>query len=433
MLRTQRMIAGVAVVGLGLSLAACSAGGGEEPSDGGPATINVILNGNAIGTNLAEMVDEFNETNESGITVTTEVLAEQQMRDKQQLNLQSRSNAMDVYMTLPSREGPLFEDSGYYEPLDEYFASASESFAADDFGSASIGSMYVNDTLVAIPMNVEGPVMYYRTDLFEQAGVEVPETVEELMEVAATLEGTSDGSWVPVTLRGQADALAYTFGAFFHADGLEWTTDGVPNFDDPRAVTAIDQYATLARDFGPDGVINYSFNESTNLFAAGGAAIELESSNLLPTIVNPDTSTVIDVTGVAPMPGGEGAILSWGLAISPFSEHKDAAWEFVEWATSPEVQLEMAKLGIAPPRDSIFEDPEYQATLDTPLLQQWRDTLLFVLSNGNPEVGPVGFQAPAMRKVIGDGVGSVILGQATAEEAANAIQEQLNPLLADQQ
>lgn len=426
----RRAVGVVAALGLALGLTACDSSGGD---DDGSITLNVLLNNNAIGSGLNQLIDDFNSSNTSGITVVPEVLAEQQMRDKEQLNLQSRSSEMDVYMTLPSREGPLFLDSGYYEPLDEWFAGADAAYEVDGFGPSAINSMRIEDTLVAIPMNVEGPVMYYRTDLLEDAGVEVPSSVEDLMTAAEALDATSDGSWVPITLRGQADALAFDFGAFFHAQGLTWATDGMPNFDDPAAAVAIDQYAILARDYGPEGVINYSFNESTNLYASGGAAIELESSNLLSSIIDPNTSTVIEDTGVAPMPGGEGAILSWGLAMSPFSENKDAAWEFIEWATSPEVQLEMALLGVAPPRDAVFDDPEYQESLDTPLLQQWRDTVLFILENGNPEVGPVGFQAPAMRKVIGDGVGSVILGQATAEEAAAAIQEQLIPMLADQQ
>src|SRR5699024_1001105 len=152
----------------------------------------------------------------------------------------------------------------------------------------------------------------------------------------------------PITLRGAAPAIAFDFGPFFHGEGLEWTNDdGTANFDQPGAVEAIDKYATLVRDFGPNGVINYSFTESSNLFAQGKVAMELESSNELNSVFDPEKSTVSDSVGVAKMPAGsvEAAptALSWGVTMSPFSENKDAAWEFLQWATSPETQLELTK------------------------------------------------------------------------------------------
>jgi len=426
----KRIVGGIAAAGIVISLAACSSdSGGDSSGDGGPVTLNVLLNGNAIGTNIEAMTDAF-EDSHPDITVNVQVLAEQQMRDKEQLNLQSRSNAMDVYMTLPSREGPLFQASGYYEPLDDYAAGAEDGFL-DGFSTIAIDGMKVDGATVAMPMNVEGPIMYYRTDLFEEAGIEVPESIDDLLSAAEALESSSDGSYVPITLRGQADALAYDFGAFFHAEGLDWVTDGEPNFTDPKAIEAIDQYATLASEYGPEGVINYSFNESTNLFASGGAAIELESSNLLPTIIAPETSSVIDTTGIATMPGGAPSILSWGLAMSPFSENKDASWEYIEWATNYDTQLETALLGIAPPRDALYEDETYTASLDTPLKQQWSEALQYLLTDGETEIGPVSQQAPEIRKIIGDGVGTVILGTATAEEAAQSIQDQISPLITE--
>lgn len=430
-----------------LALAGCgnpsdAVSGADAPSAGGasgagPAgaggSVTLVLGNHPWQRGIEPLIPEFEA--ESGIDVDVETFAEQQARDRIQLNLQSKSDAMDVYMTLPSREGPLFTSSGYYEPLDEYLAAAPAEYEADDFSPGAMAGMAVEDTTVAVPVNVEGPVLYYRTDLFEEWGLEPPTTVDDLLSTAAAIK-EQDTDVVPITLRGAAAPLPFTFGPFFHGEGLEWTDeDGTPNFDEPGAVQAIQDYATLARDFGPPGVINYSFTESSTLFAQGKAAMELESSNELNSLVDPEASTVADSVGVVPVPAGSEAaaptVLSWGIAMSPFSSDKDAAWEFMQWATSPETQLALTEADIAPPRAGVAADPAYTDTLSSETQRQWADAVADLQENGSSEVGPVGSNAPAMRQVVGDGVGKVILGAATAEEAAAEIQAGLGPLLAD--
>ncbi|OLS98892.1 hypothetical protein BJF90_40480 [Pseudonocardia sp. CNS-004] len=409
-----------------LALPAC--GNPTDAASGGGESITLVMSNHPWQRGIEPLIDRFEQ--ESGITVNVQTFAEQQTRDKIQLNLQSRSAAMDVYMTLPSREGPLFASSGYYEPLDDRLVHAPAEYRSGDFSRGAIEGMKVGGMTYALPVNVEGPVLYYRTDLFEQWGLTPPTTVDELLATAAAVKSrTADVT--PITLRGSAAALPFTFGPFLHATGLEWTNDqGVPTFDDPRAAQAIDRYATLAREFGPPGVINYSFTESSTLFAQGKVAMELESSNELNSLVDPGSSTVVDHVGVVPVPGSAPTVLSWGIAMSPFSEHKDAAWAFMQWATSPEIQLELTKADIAPPRTGVAADPAYTQSLDTPTRQQWSAAVADLQDNGNVEVGPVGANAPAMRQTIGDAVGKVILGEAAPDAAAAEIQSGLVSQLA---
>ncbi|MBK0419408.1 sugar ABC transporter substrate-binding protein [Leucobacter sp. CSA1] len=437
MMRTSRKAGagGVAAALAGLlALTACGSPGGGSGGGAESGTVNVVLSNHPWQRGIEPLVADFEE--ETGIKVNVQTFAEQQARDRILLNLQSKSDATDVYMTLPSREGPQFSNAGYYEPLDEYLDGAPSEYAADDFSPSAIAGMQsVDEETIAVPLNIEGPVLFYRTDVFEDLGIEVPTTIEEVIEAAEKIEAA--GEITPITLRGAAAAVAFDFGPFLHGEGVEWTKpDGTANFDDPGAVKAIDEYATLAREYGPDGVINYSFTESSNLFAQGQVAMSLESSNELNSLIDPDNSTVVDHVGVAKMPAGsvEAAptALSWGLAMSPFSKNKDAAWEFMQWATSPEVQLQLTEADIAPPRDSVASDPSYLESLSTPAQQQWLEAVADIQANGHTEVGPVGTKAPAMREVIGNAIGKAILGEATAEEAAAEIQDGLNDLL-DQQ
>jgi multiple sugar transport system substrate-binding protein len=428
---TKKSLAILTGLGLTLSIAGCGSpsGNGSGAEGGNKETVTVVLSNHPWQRALEPLIPQFEK--ESGIDVKVQTFAEQQARDKILLNLQSKSNAMDVYMTLPSREGPQFSSSGYYEKLDDYLSNAPEDFLASDFSPSAMGGMQAAGASIALPINVEGPVLYYRKDVFDKLGLQVPKTVGEMIEVSKTIKEKGEGI-IPITLRGASAAIPFTFGPFFHGEGLSWTSAGKANFDNPAAATAIDEYATLARDYGPPGVINYSFTESSNLFAQGKVAMELESSNELNSVIG-ESSTVADKVGVAPVPAGSAkaapTALSWGIAMSPFSVAKDATWKFMQWATSPKTQLALTAGQIAPPRDSVAADPEYTKTFDTDAKKEWADAVADIQANGSVEVGPVGSAAPAMRKVIGDAIGKVILGETTAKEAAAEIQEGLAPLL----
>ncbi len=423
------LTAGVALAMAGGLLVGC--GGGD--SAGSSSEINLIMSNHPWQRAIEPLIGDFER--ESGVKVRVQTFAEQQMRDKVQLNLQSRSSAMDVFMALPSREGPQFARSNYYEPLDSYISGAAD-YDVEDFPEAVRAGMTIDGKQIAAPINVEAVVLYYRKDLFQEYNLTPPTTLAELTSTAAAIKERSNGKVTPIALRGQSAALPFTFGPFLHARGVEWTkADKVtPNFDDPRAIEAIDQYATLAREYGPDGVVNNTFTQSSALMAAGNAAMMLESSNEVSSITDPGSSKVADDLGVVAFPAGEAGsrttILSWGLAISSFSQKKDAAWKFVEWATSAEVQQKLTESGIAPPRASVAGSQAYIASLDTDLLKEWNEVLTSAQTTGSTEVGPVGVAAPEMRKIIGDAVGLAILGRASAAEAAKQIQDGLTPQLA---
>ena len=425
---------------LALVLAACggddgSAGGSSGGSGAGETCDSVaLLTQNHPWTRALEpYFPEFEE--ETGLTLEVVAFAEEQARDRMLLALESGSSEFDVFMSLKSREGLLFTNAGHYADLSAYAAAEGPEYAFDDFAAGPLAGETINGILTGIPIIVEGPVMFYRRDLFEEYGISVPETIEDLIAAAATIADRSGGSITPVTLRGRPPALPYTFGPFFQGQGIQWLdSDGNLNFDTPEAIKAIDQYATLGREYGPEGVGNFSFTESSQLFAAGQAAIEIESSNELSSVIDPASSTVADVVGVAPIPGAAGqarvpTVLAWGISMSAYSERKDCAWEFIRWATTPEMQLRLALAGIASPRTSTAATPEYQATLDSETRRQWQDTLSVVIAEGSSDVAPPGAAQPEIRQLMGDAISAVMLGQLTAEQAAQQIQAELPAIL----
>ena len=122
----------------------------------------------------------------------------------------------------------------------------------------------------------------------------------------------------------------------------------------PVDKNAYELYSTLLRDYGPPGVVNYSFLQTAALYSAGRAAMAFESSGQMVFISK--TPARPKDTGVMLLPPGPaGSIptaISWNLAISPFSAKRDAAWLFVQWVSGPALQKELSLAAIPPPRGS---------------------------------------------------------------------------------
>ena len=388
-------------------LAGC--GQSSSPAPAAPAakkevTINLLTQNHPWTTAIQPLIPDFEK--QSGIKVNMQILTEQQTRDKSLMTLQAKSPDIDVWMSLKSLEGLTYHRAGFYEPLDKYVSDAKMTpaeYKLADFMKGPFDGEKVEGKLVGIPIIVEGPVVFYRKDVFQQYNVQIPKNLDELLSAAKLIHEKTNGEIVGVATRGLPQAVPYTFSAIVHNMGIEWfDKSGKPNFDKPEAVKAIDLYATMAGKYGPPGVVNNTFYQSSALFAQGKAAMEYESSNEISTITNPESSRVVGKIGVFALPPGPGGshptVLQWGISISAHSKNKDAAWEFIRWATSPEIQLKLAQKGIASPRASVWDNAEFKKTLEEPIKQEWAAALRVVMEKGNPEVGPpVAKQAEAAK------------------------------------
>ncbi len=386
-------------------------------------------------TAIQPYIPEFEKL--TGITVETQIYTEQQQRQKSLIALQAKSPEFDVFQSLKSLEGWKYARAGYYEPLESYLSNPKltpPDYDQNDFQAGPFNGEKIDGKQVGLPIIVEGPVIFYRKDLFQQYGVTPPKTMADIETAAAAIQKATNGEVKGVTLRGLPPAVAYTFGPFFHNEGLQWlSADGKSQLSDPKGVQAIDYYAKLANEYGPQGVVQYSFYQSSSLFASGKVGMEIESSNELSTILDPKNSQVVNKVGVIPFPPGPGGDhpteLQWGISMNAFSQHKGAAWLFMVWATSKDMQAKLALKGIASPRASSWKTPEFQASLDSPTRKEWADAVQHTLAVGNGEVGPPAVEEAQVRQIIGDMIDSVILKQATAADAAKKADAALDPLV----
>jgi multiple sugar transport system substrate-binding protein len=393
-------------------------------------SVTFLVNSNPIGNLLVENKADFEEL--TGITLVVDTYQEQQMRQRLMTVMNARSDEVDVFMTLPSREGMQFAAAGWYKDLSEYTQNnVSPDYNFADFGKALTEAATFDGEFIGVPLNIEGPLLYYRTDVFEECDIAEPESISAMSDAAAKLKECSD--LTPYATRGLAPALPYTFSGFLRNMGGKYMVDGQSALCSPESKEAIQLYADLLKNYGPPGAVNYSFQQLTALYSAGRSAMSYQSSNEFGTIM--ESGERLEDTAIIPLPAGPGGstptVIGWALAVSNFSENPDAAWYFLQWASSPEMQAKLALEGIAPPRSAVSESAEYKAWLDeSPVRQQWQEALTVLATTGSSEIGYPINGNPESRQYIGQAVGDVLLGTKSVDEACAAADASLNELIA---
>jgi multiple sugar transport system substrate-binding protein len=393
-------------------------------------TITFLANSNPVSLALLTQKADFEKL--TGMTLKVDSYQEQQMRQRLVTVMNAHSDEADVFMTLPSREGEQFAAAGWYADLTPLTKDVAGNYDFSGLSQALLKAATFSGKLTSMPMNIEGPILYYRTDILKKCGVEVPKTIKDV-EAAAKKLKACDSSITPFVSRGLKPAVAYTFSNMLHNIGGSYMANGKSNLCSPKGKEALETYSGLLRDYGPPGVVNYSFPQISALYRSGRSAMSFESSNELRTVM--DGGERLKDTGLAPFPAGEAGqvptAIGWGLTISAYSKQQEAAWYFVQWATSPEIQKRMALQGIAPPRPAVANDPEYRKWIDeAPVRKQWQAALDVLATKGSSEVGYPIVANPQSREFIGQAVQDLILKQKTVDQACADADKALDALIA---
>lgn len=416
-------------------------GRAQSPAPGGfdwrrhdGQTVNLMFNNHPWSQAMRDMVAEF--TARTGIRTRMEIFNEEQFRARLTTLMQGRSAELDVYMSLTSREGAVFRRAGWYADLAPMLADpamTAPDFDYEDFSASIRQASTFDRQVVAVPINQEGPLLYWRKDVFERLGIAEPGVLEDIPAAAAAIKARESGIG-PWAARGLRGAIAYAFAGFVHnLGGSLATPDGKPGLSQPATVKALEMYAGLLKDNGPPGALNHTFTQVIELLGQGRVAMAHESSNEFANLMRfPDRAKDLGVK-VLP-PGRETGIskpvaIGWTLAISAHSRRQPAAWHFLQWATGKEVQAKLIQAGVAPPRASVFRGPAFEAwAAEMPIRRAWADALVALGRDGTGIYQPPTDRVPEARDLMGNAVQQVVLGRATAQEAARAADVELAKL-----
>ncbi|GGD82081.1 ABC transporter substrate-binding protein [Microbacterium murale] len=424
--KTARFLAAATTAVVAGTLVSCSSGSEIDESEGiEGTTIRVTLANHVWTETIKELIPEFEE--ETGAKVEISQLAEDQLSDQYNVKLNAGTDEIDVLMYRPLQENKLFASNGYLSDITEQVEGDDE-WDWSDFQSGPASLTTYDDTVVGVPIITERTVLYYRKDLLEEAGLEVPTTLEDLDAAAAAIHELHPEVAGYIGRTGKSAAVTQ-FSAFLFSSGGKWINDdGTSAIDSEEARGAYQFYGDLIRDH-TDATINpeMSWPEAFAVFQQGQAAFIADADSLYKNMTDPSQSTVSDQVGFAPFPEGEAGskpynVAAWALAINESSENQSAAWQFIQWATSKEITLEMSKLGVMGARTSVWDDAD--ATADYPA--ELVEAIKINGENGVGEDRPLVIQVAEAREIVGDPIVAAISGgdvDAAAESANKAFDE----------
>ncbi|SDF02142.1 ABC transporter substrate-binding protein [Sporolituus thermophilus] len=410
---------------------AAGCGGGNQPKQGqggqkfAGVTIRFLASNHPYPEAIKSLIPEFEK--QTGIKVNMESYFEDQLTQKLTVELTSGSSTVDVFMTRPLQEGRLFSKNNWYQPLNSYINDANKTPASwnwGDFPKSTVDAVTFNNNINAIPLVTEWEMLFYRKDLFEQAGLKPPTTLEELEAAAKKLHNPS-AEMYGIVSRGQRGAAVTQFSSYLYEYGGDFIKNGKAVIDSPEAVKALQYYGRILHDYGPPGVTNMSWPQAQALFASGKVAMWTDASTLLSGLLDPNKSKVADKVGLAPFPAGPAGfkpynVVPWAVAISAQSKNKDAAWEFVKWLSSPEVMKKAQLAGNTTSRASIWNDQEVLAKLHPGLADIAKKTSPVAVPYDRPLMTAVGEARDAIGDVIVKAIETGGAGDiaAAAKEAA---------------
>ncbi|TBW36985.1 sugar ABC transporter substrate-binding protein [Siculibacillus lacustris] len=367
--------------------------------------IRVLLANHPYGELLKAAIPDFEK--QSGIKVNFESLQEGQLTTKLTTEFATKSSSVDVFMTRPLQEGKMFNRNGWYEPL------TTQDFS--DYPKNVMSVAAAGSAPFLVPLVTEWQVLYYRKDLFQAAGVEVPKTFTELEAAAKKLNSDTVAG---IASRGKGAAAVTQLSSYVYNFGGQYIDKGVAVFDSAPAVEAIRYYGKLLGSYGPKGVTSMSWENIMPLFQAGKVAMWTDASVFYGQIVDPAKTQVPAANfGIANLPAGPKAsspflVTSWGIAVAKQSKNKELAFKFLDWATSKELAAKGMLSNITMARSSVWKDPKVLESVNPGLVA----TRAYAAENGNPLDRPYMSAVGEARDQIGE---LVIESINTKGESAN--------------
>jgi ABC-type glycerol-3-phosphate transport system substrate-binding protein len=279
-----------------------------------------------------------------------------QATEKATITLAAGSDALDIVYVNEPMLGR-FAKAGWLEPLDAYWEKYKEEYDLDDIPEAAIDALRYDGKLYAMPFAVNVMFFYYRTDLFEEAGIEPPKTFEDYLTYAAQLNSPQRSGTV-LTLK-PVDAAMNETHWYLNAIGDGWFDENMkPVFNSPNGIKAIETLKEVSQ-YAPRGFTAHANDESTIAFQQDFAAMGLQWLTRAAAMDDPEKSRVVGkIDWAVPPGGGHSRISISGYGISKFSSaDKDKLFQILAIGSSAEAQLEAASLSM-PLRRSVLADPK---------------------------------------------------------------------------
>ncbi|PZT74429.1 MULTISPECIES: ABC transporter substrate-binding protein [unclassified Streptomyces] len=283
------------------------------------------------------------------------------------------------------------------------------------------------DEMYTVPTSANNGALWYRTDLFEAAGLDAPSTWAKFYQAAEKLTDAEHNKF-GYTIRGGAGSIAQAIDAAYGQSGITefWNGDKT-TLNDPKNVAALEKYAALFKKVTPSADVNNDFTKMVAQFDTG--TIGMLSHNLgsyqdhlkalgkdkFAGIPNPigDSGTRVQVSNPVD-----------GLGLFRSSKNKTAAWKFIEFAASHESNSKWNEsAGAIPANTEAAKDPWISAAAPTELAAK-------ALTDGSTKIVQLPYYLPDWNNISkADNepeFQKLLLGKITAKDFLDKMADELN-------
>lgn len=318
-----------------------------------------------------------------------------------------------------------------------------EAYVSDFFPALWDNSTDEEGTIWSIPFQRSTPIMFYNADLLAAEGIEVPKNNEELLAAAQQLT-TPERAGLLMPVAGTFPIWIFQSFAAAYGQPIVDENPAAVYLNTPEALAALEYITRLGTEYkvGPAG--GSAWGDTPTAFINGQAAMIYHTTGSLTRILNDVAASANPFeVGVAFLPSGPagedgtgyGAPTGGGnlyIFSSSTPEEQAAAWEWVQFLSSPEIQADWgASTGYIAVRISAWElDPLKSLADEYPQYYIARDQLEYASKEFSS------YRSIDVQNIINTALSNVISGAVPLDQAASVLEQaqaQIDSLLADYQ
>ena len=293
-----------------------------------------------------------------------------------------------------------------------------------DFVESLVETYKVDGKQLGIPYYAMVLLNYYRTDIWEEAGITgAPSTWQEwysaIEKVAAVTGDDMAATTIPLA---NTTHLSSFYATLLWDKGTDVIVDGEVKLNTPEAKEALEFLCSLyENNYLPTSVFELGFSEGSELFAQGQAASTFDYNRKIAILNDPESSVVTDDWSAYAVPGNATLMGPWGFVIPSAAEDEKASLYMLEWLTSADNMTELAMEGLAVSRISVLDNTEVLSKVPE------MEVVLDSLNKAQRELWP---NYDAVSQVLIQGLSDAVAGNSTVDDALAEMQQEIEELLA---
>ncbi|MBX9454658.1 MAG: extracellular solute-binding protein [Rhizobium sp.] len=399
--------------------------------------ITILINASPWYNGFEKVVDLYSE--QTGNEVNLEVTPFDGMLEKARSAVRSGGKSPLDLININSISTVEFYEGGFLQPLNEIdpeFKLDPEVLTLNDAGCWDDAKKFRTcgtGKLMGFAPNGNVQLFYYRKDVFDEKGLKVPTTFDEVLANCKVLQNPPE-TYGYLQRGEKGDSIYYDFMAYMLSYGGNVEKDAANGdysvvINSPEVKQALDKYIEVAKACGPENHATLGQGDLIQLMQTGKGMQAHAVVAAFPNFDNPQKSAVVEKVYAAVLPKASAdanpgvSIGSWVFAVpkNASDEGKKGAIAFSKWFLTYKAQYAYAEGGGIPVRSDVFE-----SDLKDQVKFRWMTPYLEEMKFGRQLLGYR--EGPAINQILGLRLNQALIGELSPAAALNRAAEDIHAL-----